>query len=76
MHRTEMTTAERFILRNGQRKLHNLRCPICDKLMLGPLSRYINGVSVDGHRKRTVHMTCPACHQPFEIAASKIKYEA
>lgn len=69
-----MTTAERFILRNGERKLKNMRCPTCDKLMLGPISRYFSGF-YDRPAKR-VCMICPACHQPFEVAVSKIKYEA
>lgn len=66
-----MSFAERFITRNGNRKLKNMRCPMCDKLMLGPLSRYVMDFS-----KRKLSLICPACHQPFEVEATEIKYEA
>lgn len=65
-----MSFAERFIRKNGNRKLRNMRCPTCDKLMLGPLSRYVTDLS-----GTKIGLQCATCHQHFEVEAAEIQYE-
>lgn len=68
-----MSAFERFIRRNGQRRLRNMHCPTCSKIMLGPLSRYV--LTASGQmRNLTIGLICGACRQPFECAANKIQY--
>lgn len=61
-------TAEQFMRANGNRTI-NMRCPRCDKLMVGPLSRFLMDIG------KALELICPACRQPFTVERKNVKYE-
>ena len=62
--------AEHFMRANGQRPI-KLRCTLCDKLLVGPLSRFLMD-----YAGKELELMCPACRQTFTVETKNVKYEA